>query len=353
MKPKTIHYHSGAAVPSQSAQSVHVMKMCEAWGKASHDVTLYIKRGSECIDIYQYYGVSDVFKIVQSPNIKIPYLSGFIRIVCNWFVSLNTKPDLIYGRDPVSLLLQKWRKIPIVLELHQMPKPRVLRYFDKLVVISNALKNDIQGDNDVFVYHDCASITQNTNVKKIQKAAYNIGYAGSLHPGKGGEMLVNLANNCADYTFHILGGEPEQITTLKKQCRHKNITFYGHVSHGNIQGYLKQCDVLLAPYARAITIKSGADITRWTSPLKIFEYMAAQKPMIVSDLPVIQEILTHQYNALLVEPDNVDAWKNGLAQICKNKQLGHQIASQAYKDFLAKYTWGKRAEAILNFAMTK
>ena len=100
-----IHYYSGATLPSNAAKSVHVMKMCEALAQSGHDVTLFAK-GSGHDNLYAHYGVENNFKIHRAPNIRIPILSGLVRIISGVFHGLKlAKPDLIYGRDSVSMAL--------------------------------------------------------------------------------------------------------------------------------------------------------------------------------------------------------------------------------------------------------
>ena len=83
---------------------------------------------------------------------------------------------------------------------------------------------------------------------------------------------------------------------------------------------MSRCDVLLMPYQRKVSIGDhSADTSRWMSPMKMFEYMAAKKPFISSDLDVLREVLTDEVNALLVDPENVKAWDKALKRLISNK----------------------------------
>ena len=83
------------------------------------------------------------------------------------------------------------------------------------------------------------------------------------------------------------------------------------------------------------------------SPLKIFEYMSAGKPIVSSKLNVLKEVLTHNYNALLVKPDDVEEWIKSIKLLCDDEKLRQKIGNQALIDFNNKYKWEKRAENIL------
>ena len=86
------------------------------------------------------------------------------------------------------------------------------------------------------------------------------------------------------------------------------------------------------------------------SPLKMFEYMSSNRPIISSNLPVIKEVLINKENALLVEPDNLQDWRDAVQLLYQTESLRVQLAENAYKDYLNLYSWDKRAEALLEFA---
>jgi glycosyltransferase involved in cell wall biosynthesis len=72
----------------------------------------------------------------------------------------------------------------------------------------------------------------------------------------------------------------------------------------NIPSILRKFDILLLLSKKKIETSDGGDIGQYTSPLKMFEYMASGRPIIASKLPVFEEVLKHNVNALLVSPDN-------------------------------------------------
>ncbi len=84
----------------------------------------------------------------------------------------------------------------------------------------------------------------------------------------------------------------------------------------------------------------------WMSPLKLFDYMAAGRPIIASDLPVFRTILEHGRNAWLVEPDSGEALATGIQQVLHDPELAARLTEQAAQD-IRQYTWEKRARTIL------
>ena len=104
--------------------------------------------------------------------------------------------------------------------------------------------------------------------------------------------------------------------------------------------FIEKADLLVLP-------NSAKDkMSLFTSPIKLFEYMASKRPIVASSLPSIKEILIDNKNAILFEPDDhIDLAKKinlALSKDCK------YIVNNAYDD-VKVYTWDIRAEAIANF----
>ena len=74
--------------------------------------------------------------------------------------------------------------------------------------------------------------------------------------------------------------------------------------------------------------------------------MAACRPMIVSDLPVIREVLEHKHNALLVDPEDVESWVQAIEYIQNNPKIASAMADRAYSEYLKRYTWSARTKNI-------
>ena len=106
--------------------------------------------------------------------------------------------------------------------------------------------------------------------------------------------------------------------------------------------YLAAADVLVLPNTARTRMSE-----RYTSPLKLFDYMAAHRPIVASDLPSLRDILTHE-NAILVGPDDASALRDGIRKILDDKAFGVQLAERAFED-VHRYTWQKRAAKILHF----
>jgi glycosyltransferase involved in cell wall biosynthesis len=85
---------------------------------------------------------------------------------------------------------------------------------------------------------------------------------------------------------------------------------------------------------------------RTTSPLKLFEYMAARRPIVATRIPALAGLLRHGENAWLVAPDSAEALAEGIESVLASPAVGERLAEQAWRD-VQHYTWKRRAADIL------
>jgi glycosyltransferase involved in cell wall biosynthesis len=128
-----------------------------------------------------------------------------------------------------------------------------------------------------------------------------------------------------------------------------NVVLHGHQPPRAVGELIAEFDVLLAPYRREVKPHAALDIAPWMSPLKIFEYMAAGKPIVAADLPVIREVLTDGETALLCSPDDDGDWVAALRRLHEEPELARRIGAQAHDEWRRAYTWQARASTILDW----
>jgi len=105
------------------------------------------------------------------------------------------------------------------------------------------------------------------------------------------------------------------------------------------------CDVLLMPYQQKVAASSGGDISKYLSPMKLFEYMACGRVVLSSDLPVLREVLSDD-NAVLLPPDDLAAWVNAIVMVKNHPKKAVQLATQAKMD-VQRYSLTARTKKIL------
>ena len=117
------------------------------------------------------------------------------------------------------------------------------------------------------------------------------------------------------------------------------VTFTGLVEPGRVADLLRQADVVALPNP------PSAISTRFTSPLKLFEYMAAGRPIVASDLPSVREVLHHDVDALLVTPGDPAAMAAAIERLLADPALATRLADAALSAVPA-YSWDRRAERL-------
>jgi glycosyltransferase involved in cell wall biosynthesis len=361
-----IAYVANSIIPSRTANSIHVMKMCAAFARAGHDVTLLVpgrpERAKDVGDAFGYYGVRESFRVVALPWGRV---TGKAYLFA-WRAARAARAsgaDLCYGRMVHACYFAARAGLPVKFESHAPVTDfdavgawmfrRLLRHprFRGLVVISDALRRHYEAGygapgRAIVVAPDAA------DEAPVPAAArggdrLKVGYVGHLYRGRGIELIVRLAERCPWAEFHVVGGLPEDIEVWRGRCRSVgNLRFHGFCPPSDVRSRIAEFDVVLAPYQRAVTTYGERhDTSQWMSPLKIFEYMAAAKPMVASDLPVLREVLNDS-NAVLVDPESVDAWAEAIGRL-RDPGLRGRIGSGAHRDFLASHTWEQRARRVL------
>jgi len=98
---------------------------------------------------------------------------------------------------------------------------------------------------------------------------------------------------------------------------------------------MSQMDLLILPYEKKVTASGDVgDIGNFTSPMKLFDYLASSKPIIASSLPVLNEVLENKKNCIFVNSLNIFKWKLIIERILLNDSQKIIISRNNF--FLAK-----------------
>jgi glycosyltransferase involved in cell wall biosynthesis len=143
-----------------------------------------------------------------------------------------------------------------------------------------------------------------------------------------------------------MGGVDQELATFKKKYASGRAHVIGFQPREKIAALLKSADVLVLPNSANPKISA-----LYTSPLKLFQYMASGVPIVASDLPSIREILTDE-NAFWFLPDDPRSLALQIEYVLSQPELAHMKAARA-KDDVKKYTWDARAKNILAFIAEK
>jgi glycosyltransferase involved in cell wall biosynthesis len=171
-----------------------------------------------------------------------------------------------------------------------------------------------------------------------------------LYPWKGAGLVVDVAARVPDAWAVIVGGQTNgtaddpDITALAEQARALGVAdrveLRGHVPYERVPAALAEASVALLP------LPDEPVARLFTSPLKLFDYMAAGVPIVASDLPSLREVLRDGENALLANAGDADAFAAAVRRLLADRSLADRLGRQALID-VQQYSWDARARALL------
>lgn len=372
------------ALPSRFADAVCVMNMCSCLAAQGAGVALIIPKGQAVsLDelhahgtLWDFYGLPanfslhclpDPFKRCPAAMRKNGY--AFLALGC----ALLRGAQLINARHiELAVMAARFGK-PFVFECHNFLKPAGSTLFPRLIEIMNgprcrgAVVTTTQAGRKSFIEAGVPEgrITVLPNGVDVQRyeglpageelrgllglppAGTIACFSGSLYPGRGIENIIYCAEHFPAVFFLVVGGSPEEVARYHAMAQERsihNMHFTGHVPGTEVPRYLTASDILLMPNTSASSGHSMA----YTSSMKTFDYLAAGRPIVASDFPVLREIFVHEQNAFLVPADSAHELARGLQWVLDNPGAARAMAARARID-AAQYAWQKRAERYLSF----
>ena len=170
-------------------------------------------------------------------------------------------------------------------------------------------------------------------------------YVGNVQPNKGLDSVLDLAKALPKVTFVIVGGQVAHLRRLSREITLRaleNVELTGWKPHAEIGPYLYAADILLIPP----TSRPLEHYGRTVLPMKTFVYLGAGRPILAAASSDIEEILTDEVNALLVEPDNTPAAAAAVQRLLGNHALAKRL-SRAARATSSSHTWQARAKRLI------
>ena len=381
MKSKKFFYITNSRVPTQRAHGLQIAKMCEGFTNSFPYVCLVIPKIPNSItsDVFEHYNLKRNFQVKKLPTLYLTRLAVSVPNVWYWIKSVSfavstflfvlfytTKDDFIYFRYDVSIFLALFpflKRRNITCEAHFLLtgwQRKMLLKARNIIVITSESKRlydqELGFEGKVLVAPDGVSVADfDVNISK-QKAREKLNlpqdkkliiYTGYFYEWKGVDPLILAAKNFNQNEELVLVGGAEDIERVKEIINREdiqNIRLEGYRPYKEIPLYQKAADCLV------LTSSLKNDNSRFfTSPLKLFEYMASERPIVASDTPSIREVL-NENNAILVSPDDPDSMLEGIRKALYDDVLAGVLVSIAKKEVLL-YDWSFRAKKISEFIM--
>jgi glycosyltransferase involved in cell wall biosynthesis len=370
-----------------------IMRFCEAVADIGWDVelvTLNVRiefdEPTRTRPLFDVYGVETPFRITMVPSgqrqsrererllaawraLSYPVLAAWRLLVKG--VAFRHDLVVLYCKNYlVALGVLALRRLlghraVLLFETHVPPTgrlgPRLLSRMDGVLPISSVLGRELQQSfriprERMLVAHQGADL-RNIDRVRVGKADARsrlglpqnrrlVVYTGKVYAGyREIDYLLEAAKLLGpEAEVVIVGGRDDHVRTLGERAHSEgiaNVRFEGFVAPADVFEYQSAADVLVMYYP------GDSALNRYRSPGKLFEYMAAQRPIVTADYASLHELLSPSA-AVFVEKDRPDLLAQAITRVLADDALSERIARQAYAD-VQSFTWQRRAERVRDF----
>ena len=375
---RSLVHLSNGNVPSRWASTSQAAKMAQAFSRQVDRFT-FVTSGDlpsliwhDDAGFEDWYGLHHAFRIVRVPvafRLRTPLPQDFrseryFKLAVLY--ALLKRPSLIYTRSTDILKLCLKADLPVLWEKHEVvPDPPLMRRaasrdsFLGLVTTSQALADEYVRHGippaRILVAPNAVDLEmfEPYQTKHAARQMLQLGsdrpivvYSGHLYDYKGIPTILDVARMLPRVRFILVGGWDVDADRVRSACERDgltNVLVAGHVAQSQLARYLYAADVLILPTS------SMWDQAAITCPLKLFDYMAARRPIVAAALPLIAMTLQDGRNGLLAEPDDAPSFARAVEVLLSDRPAAEQMAERAFRD-VQNRSWDERASRILEFA---
>lgn len=380
-----IAYCTNVRLPSERAHSHQIAQVCDALSRLGHDVTLFapFRKNIVTDDYWTYYHAERNVKLRHLGHFDpihsrlLPGVLGLLTLNALLRKALkkelmHTQFDLLYTRSAALLRPLLNAGLPVILELHQLPR-RNKRAFVKqcnqcrvVACLTSPMRDalvewGVSADR-VIVAGDAVDLSRFAALPsreaarqqlKIQTERMIVGYVGRLKTlgmEKGvGSLLdaLKFLHDSHEFFGLVVGGPKSDQQEYEAVASSfglgaTDVLFTGEVPPHDVPTALAACDIFVMPFPDVPHYRFNM------SPLKMFEYMAAGRPIITSDLPTVRDVLSDE-TAVFCKPGDTASLVLALHWIKEHPQEALDRAAKA-QELVKTHTWEERMKRILEAA---
>jgi glycosyltransferase involved in cell wall biosynthesis len=353
--------------------------MASALAKAGAELTLVLPSARhettpDAAAIATRFGVEPSFSVMPlSGPYPAPFgFRGMEKLAHASKAALATRAagwDLIYTRNlPVVLASLSLTGLPIVYETYR-PWPaqsrqksllfRALRGRSRLrgLVLHSeyaaaSYRRIGYEDSRLLVAHNGIDASRFADPLSPAQARRRLGlepdgvlavYTGHISPQKGLGVVLDAALRTPGIRY-LLVGSSGQGPIERRASALPNVEVLGWQPPADVPFWLMAADILLVPPTRGPLESVGNTVL----PIKTFQYLASGRAIAAPATPDLGEVLHHGDNALLVAPDDLDAFVAALSRLAADPALRQRLGERGRATALDN-TWDARARRILGW----
>ena len=300
----------------------------------------------------------------------------FLWAACLWVA--RSQPRLLYLRNlrTADYLSRRFPAIPFVFEAHEVFwrsrafwhanegrgsgerlarfKAMEQRVYDRaagIVAITAALaedlRNDFEYEGPLLVAPDGVDVRAAQQVASvIEPTPGEVLYLGSGAAWKGIDTAIRAMAHVEGARLRVVGPTGEAARSLLALAAHLGVSsrvcLEPFVSPARRFEFIARASVCLLPGSRAPIAE------RFTSPLKLFDYLACGRPVIAGDVPAVREVLTHDITGWLTEVGNPRELAAGISKLLGDEERRRRLGGAGAR-LASRYDWSVRAAALSRF----
>jgi glycosyltransferase involved in cell wall biosynthesis len=357
------------------AEGIHIREMVHAFRSIGHDVQVIGPAGETPPEASRRSRVLGAIKAaIPSTAYELAEIAYSAYALCraSWEIR-RFKPDFIYDRyitfNAGIVLAGRMHRLPVILEVNaplalerreqrdeklsfQRLAARMERWIcsnaTRTIVVSTPLKDYLESigvpggqctvmpngvDPDRF-----APQPKDPDLLRqvgIPAQSFVVGFTGVLRPWHGLDLLLDAADKLIakglDLVVLIVGDGPyrgQMQQLIAKRGLQRSIRITGRVPHARVPALVSLFDVAVSPRA-----------TFYASPMKVIEYMALGKPVLVPGTPNFLDIVDDEVNGITFRDADVDALADSLARMYESPQLCQLLGQHAREKVQSRLNW--------------
>ncbi len=353
-------YITALHYPSPYANRVNVMKMSQSFAELTDYKIILGDVSTSVGEVLREYGIDKPFAVkvmYKKPPVLRPR-ALFAAFKIRKLIAEEPAETVFYIRDFLlayflSFLSRRFRERYFIecQSLGKFPHFLYARVFQgaRGVISSNhvkkeeiherygvSLENIVVGSNG-FDEELFKNLPTQANARKklgFRPDTEIVMYVGSMLPWKGTDVIYEIAKLLPQYTFVLVGADSD--------AKRENIQLIAKKDNREIPAYLRAADLLLAPY-RTDSVRAQ----KYFSPIKVFEYMAAGVPFVITDLPAVREFLADD-ETYFVREYSREAFCDAIVSAMENPEGRMRRAENVHRKS-PQFSWQARAGRIVKF----